>query len=262
MMLLVILGVLLFAPVAGNYIYKHNGKKQVFNLDLVQFVYLFVLSPILFVWMKSFLFFILRSESSLSLSVGELFVIDTAFTLAAFFIFSAVAIHTLTKTFWLRKNRDPEFDLFHLSEYYHQWWSHIVIFVGAMVLVTFISLANVISPLTVMHSQWQLYLVITVGFLFGMVFFLSIWNADPKQRNFMKLMKLFVGLFFVLHVGVYFILDSLFRLSYGVYWFVFSMFIAMVISGLFFQRSKWINKFRKRLQHQGWGENILVKKEK
>lgn len=243
--------------------YRYNGSRQIFRLDLVQFFYLAVLAPTMFVWGKTFLFFLLRNEVDIKLSVGELFIIDTFFSVIAFFIFSAVAVHSLTKTFWIKRREDPKFDLFHLSEYFHLWWSHIVMFGGVMAVLTLMSFVNFFSPFVGVFERWQIYAVLGGGVLAGVVFYYTIWGSDIKQGNFMRLMKLLMGLFFLIHVVGYFVLDPAFSASMAAYWFDFSMFTTMVAAAMLFERSRRANRLQQWLLHPGWGNNIdIFKKSK
>ena len=80
-------------------------------------------------------------------------------------------------------------------------------------------------------------------------------KSDPKQGNFMRIMKMFFALFFLLHVGIYFILDPKFNMQYIVYWFVFSTFFSLVVCSSFFEKNEKTNKIRNLMLHVGWGEN-------
>ncbi|MBU0974103.1 hypothetical protein KKD03_00170 [Patescibacteria group bacterium] len=241
----------------GFLIYKfQNKKKEFLKLDLVQFVYLFLIAPTMFVWMKSFIFYILRNELQLNLSITDLFVIDTMFSILSFVVIAAIAIHSLTKTFWIKRHHDPEFDIYHLSEYFHLWWTHIVIWGGSMILATFMSVVNVIVPLElVVASKFQFYSLFGVGFVFGLAGFLVIWNSDPQQGNYMRLMKLFLAFSLLIHIIIYFIFEPSFNISNGVYWFMLSAFTASVFAASTFERYEKTNKFREFLLHSGWGEN-------
>ena len=127
----------LLTGIFGMLIYRfQDGKKQLFKLDLVQFIYLFVMSPALFVWLKTFLFYLLRNELDLSLTINDVFVIDTVYSIGGFYLFGAISMHTLTKTFWLRRHHDPEFDIYHLSEYFHLWWTHLAMTTGVRITAT------------------------------------------------------------------------------------------------------------------------------
>lgn len=251
------------ASVFAIFIYRfQDGKRQIFHLDLVQFVYLFIVSPTMFVWAKSLIFYILKSEIDLKLSVTELFVIDTLFTLLSFFVFIAVTIHSLTKTFWVKRYHDPKFDLFHLSEYFHLWWSHIVIWGGAMAMATFLSLVNLFIPFNIKSSTSVFYSTFGLGLFLGLITFFSVWMSDPKQGNFMRLMKIFFGFFFLIHVALYFLIDPSFDVSYGLYWIVSALFFSAVICSATFERYERTNKIRGLMLHVGWGDNVKLFKPK
>ncbi|NCO12187.1 MAG: hypothetical protein COZ34_00805 [Candidatus Pacebacteria bacterium CG_4_10_14_3_um_filter_34_15] len=241
----------------GLLIYKfQNKKKEFLKLDLVQFVYLFLIAPTMFVWMKSFIFYILRNELQLNLSVTELFIIDTVFSVLSFVVISAIAIHSLTKTFWIKRHHDPEFDIYHLSEYFHLWWTHIVVWGGVMILGTFLSVVNVLVPLEfVVASKLQFYSLFGLGFISGIMFFFVIWNSDPQQGNYMRLMKLFLAFSLLIHIIIYFIFEPSFNISNGVYWFMLSALAASVFAASTFERYEKTNRFREFLLHSGWGEN-------
>jgi hypothetical protein len=257
----------LFTSIFGIIIYKIQDKKlEIFKLDLVQFVYLFILAPTLYVWMKSFLFYIVRNELDLRLSVTDLFVIDTTFSVLAFIIMAAIAIHSLTKTFKLKRQFDPLFDIFHLSEYFHLWWTHIVIWGGAMLLATFVSISNVLIPFEVINaSKTQFYSLLFVGFLSGLLTFFALWMSDAKQGNFMRMMKLFLAFFIMIHILIYFVFEPAFNMTNAGYWFVFFNLFSAVSCASYFERYERTNKIRDFFVHLGWGENVdifLQKKKK
>lgn len=249
-------------PVFANLLYKHNGKRQIFNIDLVQFIYAFVLAPLAFLWLKSLLYFVLRSELNFGWSVRDLFFIDSLFSMMMTYLLMAIAIHSVTKSFRLRKDEDPLYDVYHLSEYFHLWFTHIVIFVGSLLFLTVLSLLNLLLPLQAVQSTGWFLFVQICGFLFGMIWFFSVWMSDPKQekRNFMRFMKLSAGAFFLFHVSVYFFVDPRFSLAYGVYWFISACSFGIVVSFFVFPRSRVIRALRSRLLHPSWGNNIEVPK--
>ncbi len=252
---------LLFIPlitvVIGLIIYKFQDKKKEFlKLDLVQFIYLFLIAPTMFVWSKSFIFYILRNELQLNLSVTNLFIIDTVFSVLSFIVIAAIAIHSLTKTFWIKRHHDPEFDIYHLSEYFHLWWSHIIMWGGAMILATFMSIVNLLVPLEfVVSSKLQFYSLFGLGFISGIAFFYIIWNSDPQQGNYMRLMKLLLAFSLIIHIVVYFIFEPSFNITNGVYWFMLSTFAAAVFAASTFEKYDKTNRLRELLLHSGWGEN-------
>lgn len=254
-----LLSIPFITTIFGIYIYKfQDGKREIFRLDLAQFFYLFVLGPALFVWMKSFLFFLLRSELELGLSATELFVVDTIFSLVAFFVFVALSIHSLTKTFRLKRMYDPKFDLFHLSEYFHLWWSHIAIWLGGLVLISFFSILDLFFPFLLITPKWQFYATLGLGSTFGLISFVAVWMSDPQQGNFMRLMKILFGLFFLVHVVLYFVMDPVFNMTDGIYWFVFFSLLSLVSCSFFFERYDKTNRVRNFFLHDGWGNNINI----
>jgi hypothetical protein len=246
----------IFTTILGLLIYKFQGKAREFlRLDLVQFVYLFLMAPTLFVWLKAFLFYLLRNEVEPSLSVTQIFMVDTVFTVIAIFVMSAIAIHSLTKTFWIKRHHDPQFDLYHLSEYFHLWWSHIIIWGGAMLLFSFVALANVFAPLTLELSKGVFIFIQSLGSVAGAILFLAIWMSDPGQGQFMRLMKLLLVFFFVIHIVFYFVFDPRFNANYLMYWFSLSTFVSAAVIGSIFERYEKLGWFRKIMLHAGWGEN-------
>lgn len=248
----------LITTLIGLFLYRYQDRRiEIFKLDLVQFVYLFVLTPTLYIWVKSFLFYILRNELEVNLSVTDLFVIDTAFSAFAFMIVVAISIHSLTKTFRLKRDFDPHFDIFHLSEYFHLWWTHIVMATGAFLIATFLSISNIIVPLTVeVVSKPQFYILLAIAVVFGGLLFLILWMTDAQQGNFMRIMKLMLGFFLIIHVLIYFIADPVFNITMGVYWFVFVAFFTAVMCGSWFEKHEKTSKIRDFFLHIGWGDNI------
>jgi len=246
----------IITSIIGLLAYRFQGKeKEIFRLDLVQFVYLFVLSPAMFVWLKTLLFYLVRNELGEALSINQIFVIDTIFTLIAVFVMVGISIHTLTKTFWIKRYHNPEFDLYHLSEYFHLLWSHILIWGGAMLLGSFITIANVFTPFQLELSKAVFIATQVAGSFVGMVFFLAIWMSDPGQGHFMRIMKLLLVLFSLTHIVVYFVFDPKFNSQYIGYWIGSAIFITAAGVGGLFERYQKLSRFRKLLLHVGWGEN-------
>lgn len=95
----------LLTLVSGVLLYGQHGKKEFLKLDFVQFMYSFVIAPVMFVWLKSFLFFILRNELNFRLSISEIFIVDTIYSTLVMFIFAFVVIHSLTKSFNLKREK-------------------------------------------------------------------------------------------------------------------------------------------------------------
>ncbi len=255
----------LLALISGVYIYRHNGKFELFNLDLVQFFYTFLLAPLFFVWAKSFIYLLLRTELGDTLSSNQLFLADTAFTVIMLYVYAFLVMHSLTKTFRLKSEQDPFYDLFKHSEYIHLWLSHIVVLIGGMAMFFLLGVANVFFP-----TQWVLRdalftLLVLGGIVSGMLSYLGIALTDPKQegRRYMRLMKLAIGCYFLLVVSSYFILSPSFNSYYGMFWFVFFFFTTMFVCALLTFRSSKINNWFIRFTNKNkdtdfWGMNTQL----
>lgn len=257
-MKILLLSIPVLTTILGIFLYRFQDKKlEIFKLDFVQFMYLFIITPTYFVWTKSFLFYILRNELDYNLTITDLFVIDTIFSTFSFILMAAIAIHSLTKTFRLKRDFDPHFDLFHLSEYFHLWWTHIVMTTGAMVVATFISISNVLVPFTIEYlSKPQFYLLLLAAAVFGVLLFFILWMTDAQQGNFMRIMKILLGFFLLVHFLVYFIAEPVFNMTTGLYWFVFVTLLTSVLCGSWFEKYEKPNKIRNFLVNMTWGNNI------
>jgi len=244
--------------ISATSLYKHNGKREFLKFDLVQFIYAFLIAPVLFVWMKSFLFYLLKSELDFGLSINQLFVFDSLFSLSFMYIYAFIVIHSLTKSFKMKILKDPLYDLFYHSEYFHLWLTHIIMFGGGIALLTFLSLTNVFLPIGLEGSKTALFSLVGIGIIGGITLFVGAWLSNPLQGNFMRLMKLLFGLSFLLHVGFYFIYDPGFNLSHAFFWMTFMLFATTVICSLLLQRSEKATGFMNKLKDYKWGFNIDV----
>ena len=226
--------------ISSMLMYRLNGKKQLLKLDLVQFVYAFVFAPALFIWLKSFLYQLMRVEVEVSLSSLQIFIIDTAFSTIFLYIFAFVVIHSLTKSFNLQSAKDPLYDIFAHSEFFHLWLTHLIVYIGAMGLISILAFVNLYFPLTIDATRPVFYFWTLTGFVAGLISFVMIWISDPKSNgaNFTRVMKLFFGLFFLFHVLLYFFLNPNFNIVHGMYWWSFSLFTALMICSLFAYKSE------------------------
>ncbi len=242
----------LMAVVSALSVYKKNGRKEFLKFDVVQFVYAFILSPVMFVWFKTFLFYILKHELDLRLSLNQLFFVDTTYSVAFLFVYAFVVIHSLTKSFENKRYRDPLYDVFKHSEELHLWVSHFWVYAGAMSLLTMISVLNMWFPLVTTISRWQFYMLVSLGGITGVVVFGGIWLSIFSEK-FMRILKLMYGLFFLIHVGAYFVFDPSFNAGRVMYWFVFMLFMMLVFLSFFFDKSERVVGLFERLSHKaGW----------
>lgn len=239
--------------------YRLNGKRELFRFDLVQFIYAFVMSPLLFIWLKTVLFLLLRSDINLRLSINQLFLVDTILSVLFMYLYAFVVIHSLTASFKLKLNKDPISDLFVMSEYFHLWLSHIALYVGLMFLSTGLGLANLFYPLPVVFDRLQWYILFGSAFIVGGVGFAAIWLADPNQGHFLRLMKVALAFFAVILLMAYFVFDPPLRAGFAGYWFTITSFFSSVFFALLANRSPRTRSWLDRLKHKsGWGENISL----
>lgn len=218
--------------------YRHNGKRRLLQFDLVQFIYAFVIAPTMFLWAKSFLFVILQKELNNTLSLTELFIVDSIFSVIFLFIFAFVVIHSLTKTFNLNQETDPLYDVFQHSEFFHQEFSHLGIYVGGMLMLSLISIANVFFPFLVEPNRALMYSGLLLSVMGAVISFSSMLLFETDSVIFFRIIKLLMGLVFLLHAAFYFLLDPDFNIAYSVYWFVFLFFFTMVGLGLFTEKTE------------------------
>lgn len=241
------------------FLYRFHGRRELFKFDFIQFLYAFVISPILIICVKSFLFMTLREDLGIQLSLNQLFIVDSLFMLVFLYIYGFVVIHSLTSSFKLAAFKDPLTDLLHYNEYFHLWLSHIVIFIGLGVIFSLLSVVNILFPFEIALPKYIFYGELGGAVIAGIVGFIGISLGDPKQAGFMKLMKLAIGVFFLLHAGMYFIFDPAFNATYLAYWSFFIIFSTMAIFSIFANRSERTQNFIDRFKHKsGWGENPLL----
>lgn len=242
------------AILSSLYLYQHTGKREILKFDLVQFVYAFVLTPIIYVWLKSFLFVFLVRELDLRLSVTDIFIADTAYTIIFMFVYAFLVIHSLTKSFELKRSRDPFYDIFQHSEFFHLLTSHAAIYIGSVVLISVLSTVNVLSPLLIAQNMVGFYIAIFSGFLVGGAIYIGLFLTDDefeaKYPRFEMFVRLVFVLVFIFHIGLYFLFRPQFDLSRVMYWFVFMVLAGFVLSSFLVERSEKVVRFLKRLHYK------------
>ena len=242
------------AILSALYLYQHTGKKEILKFDLVQFVYAFVLLPIVYVWLKSFLFVFLVRELNLHLSVTDIFIADTAYTIIFLYVFAFSVIHSLTKSFELKRSRDPFYDIFQHSEFFHLIPSHTALYVGSAILFSILSSANVFIPLSITPNVIGFYLAIILGLLFGIGVNIGLVLTDgpfeTKYPRFEMFVELIYTAFFIIHVGLYFYIRPSFNLREIMYWFVFMILAGFILSSLLLERSERVLNFFQRFHYK------------
>lgn len=235
------------ALAAGLILYKHNGKREILRFDLVQFFYAFILLPALYVWMKGFLFVLLESQLGQTLSQQSLLFWDTVYSILFLFLYAFTVIHSLTKSFQLKRDKDPLYDLFEHSEYYHSWVSHTVVYVGGMIL--FFSLAALNAwidlPWPIRDSVFHGLLAIALGT--AALIFKSFLISDFGDFRFVKLMNLLSAFFFVLCIVVYALTEPSFAGAKAMYWFQLTVFLGLSLLGLTHDSDPEPAPFHKRI---------------
>lgn len=251
------------ALTSGFLLYRKTGKRDFLKFDAIQFLYAFILSPLVYIWLKSFIFYLLKQELNIHLSYNEIFIIDTAFSVFSMFIYAFVVIHSLTKSFELKRYTDPLYDVFSHSEALHLWVSHTALFSGSLALFTVLSLINAFIPAPVIFPKYYVFLFMVVGFLIGVLSFAAIWLANfTEKHTFLRIMKLVIALSLVLHICAYFFADPKLQTSQALFWIVMMAVFSMTLCSQVFERSERASGWFGRFHHKkGWKKgNFLLSK--
>lgn len=242
------------ALLSAVYLYQHTGKREILKFDLVQFVYAFVLAPILYVWLKSFLFVSLVQELNLHLSVTDIFIADTVYTVIFMFVYAFIIIHSLTKSFELRRSRDPFYDIFQHAEFFHLLTSHAAVYVGGGILFFILSTVNVFIPITGVYSMWGFFISILVGLSFGFMVYVGLLLTDDdfeeKYPRFEMFIELLFATFFILDILLYFYFRPQLSLERVMYWFGLTAFSGFIASSFLIERSERSVKFLQRFHYK------------
>lgn len=255
------------AIAAALYLYQHTGKKEFLRFDLVQFVYAFILAPIIYIWLKSFLFVFLVRELNLSLSVTEIFLADTAYSVIFLFVYAFLVIHSLTKSFELKRSRDPLYDIFQHSEFFHMLTSHAAIYIGAVLLISVLSTVNVFFPLNFAQSLIAFYACLFGGLIVGLIIYVGLLLTDDdfevKHPKFEMVVELVYAAFFIYHVVLYFYFRPAFNMTEVVYWFIFMILLGFIFSSYVLDRSeKFLKVMRKFHYKKPKTQFLKIKKHK
>jgi len=126
---------------------------------------------------------------------------DLVFTVISLYIFAFIVIHSLTKTFQLKMEKDPLFDIFTISEYFHFFISHLVIYSGSKIFIFLIGILGIFFPLSVGGGKAPLYFAILVGLIFSIANQIGMMLYRVKEKkHFVRIMNLetFIATFFLL----------------------------------------------------------------
>jgi hypothetical protein len=243
----------LLALISGLLLYRHDGKREILRFDVVQFVYSFVIAPVLFIWIKSFFFFVLSKEIHPPLSPNNLFVIDTVISTMALIIYAFVVIHSLTTSFNRKMYKDPLHDLFEHTEYFHLWFSHLTMYIGGLLLFTILGIGNIFLPLELELSKFQFYGLFLFSAVIGTIQFMMVWLSNLDEGNFFRIMKLSFAFFFMIHVGAYFLYSPEFTGRMSVFWVSFGASFTTVLHSLFAVRFEVMSGFFDKFKRPNWG---------
>lgn len=240
----------LLTAVSAAILYRQNGKKEILKFDLVQFLYAFVFFPLLFIWIKTFIFLLFKNELFVHFSSGQLFMVDTILSTFFLYIYAFIVIHSLTKSFELKRKFDPFYDLFQHSEYFHLWLSHLVIYGGILMLLAIISLLNISVPAHFAASRLMFGAILFSALVVGFSFFCSVFFYESPNPSFMKIMKLLFGCFFLIDVLGYFLFQPSFSMDYIFYWYTFTIFLTLIVCSFSSQRSQKAKRLLHRLKYK------------
>lgn len=250
----------LLALVSGLLLYRHDGKREILRFDVVQFVYSFVIAPVMFVWIKSFFYFILSKEIQPPLSPNNLFIIDTVLSTLALIVYAFVVIHSLTTSFNRKMYKDPLHDLFEHTEYFHLWLSHLIMYIGYMLLFAAFGIGNIFFPLEAELTKLQFYGLFFMSAVLGTIQFMVVWLSNPGKENFMRVMKLAFAFFFMIHVIAYFLYSPAFAGRMSVFWVSFGASVTSVLYSLFAVKFETLSAFFDKFKRPNWGFQYEVMK--
>jgi len=254
-MLPILVAAPIVALIASFLLYRQTGKRELLKFDIVQLLYAFVIAPLMFVWLKSFLYYILTAESALAPSPANLFLIDTTFSMVFLFIYAFIVIHWVTKSFEVKRYKDPLYDILTHSETLHLWVSHTFMFWGITVLAFMLALANVFFPLDVHASRPQFFLILLLGYLSGWLGYAGVWLANFTESKFLQVMKFCFALYFTALSATFLISGISFSPTYGVFWFLFMTGLGLTSGSLLLEKSARVVRFVNKFTHKhkdGW----------
>lgn len=222
----------------GLFMHRLSGRKELLKMDLVQFIYAFILTPTVLIWLKIVVFFNVCSELNIT-DVEDKFFIDTAITTIFLFIYAFVVIHSLTKTFAMKKSKDPLFDILEHSEYFHLWLSHIVTYSSALLLLFIPGFLNVFFPFRLLVNKSNLNISILMGIIFSAAFYYALWTYKvAEQHKFDRVMKLQVYIYTFILLTTYLISRPKYSPQYIIFWCSVIFFVISTISTQFLRRKQ------------------------
>jgi hypothetical protein len=182
------------------------------------------------------------------------FAIDTLFTVLFLYLAIVKTVHGITKSFSLKVKKEPEFDIFQVSEYLHMWWSHLAMYILGFVILLFISVINLLYPFAEVDFTKNGFLIfLLIGQFLGLVIFFGVVNTKLKSGNFQSFMKILFALCSTVQALLYIFYRPAFSAVYLGYWFVSSTFLATVWCSLAFERNKFLRQIHAKFVPKNWG---------
>lgn len=240
----------ILALLSGFLLYSKNGRKEFLKFDLVQFFYAFILAPMLFVWLRAFVYMFVRQELGINLTLGQLYIVDTTVSLIFLYTYAFIVIHSLTKSFENKRYKDPLYDMFLHSETLHLWVSHVGIYLGGMTIFTLLSIINLYLPMQISMTTTVFWMSIFGGVILGIIAYGGYWLSIFSE-TFLKIIKLLIGLFWLIHMIAYIVASPSLSSPYVVYWVIFTAFTTQLFVSFFFEKSEKITNFIERFHHKG-----------
>ncbi len=252
MVLLILLPI--FIMICVLYLYRFSGRKEFLRFDLVQFIFAFFVYPVAYIWMKQFLYILLREEIGVLFSIGQWITIDTIFTIFFLYFYAFGIIHSLTKSFNLKVNRDPFFDVFEQSEYFHQFITHVGMYVAGFILFVIFGVINSFFPFDIVIQKNPFYTILGSAIAAGMLCYIGAFISTDKGMGYQKykrIMKLTFGMSFAILAITYFVQKPAFNLQFAMYWFAITLFTTLIASMFIFNPTRKFGKLLRTLPLQG-----------
>lgn len=232
------------------FLYRFSGKRLLMHFDLVQFLYSFVFYPLGYIWFKNFLYYIVRGELGVTISVGQWIAADTAITVVFMYFYAFGIIHSLTKTFSLQMSRDPLFDVFEHSEYFHEFITHIGMYFFVFIAAMILAIINLLFPLFLSISKPVFYGLLLSSIVLGIFAYFGLFGLTDKGIKYglyRRIIKLTYGACFAVLILISFFFDPPFRSSLTVYWGMVAFFGALIASTFFINPTRRIWKIFEHL---------------
>jgi hypothetical protein len=195
-------------------LYRFSGRKELYNLDLVQVLYMFVFGPLFFVWGKAMLLFLLFQQVNLfqEVTVKKVFLIDSIYSILFLIVYAFNTIHSLTKSFSLKKKKNRQLDIFLLAEYFHLDFSHLFIFAGGVFILTFLGLVNAFFPVEDIILRPIFFVALGFSVAAGVAYARSIYNyyksiKERRSRKFRVYMTAAQSICVLMLLVTYFVLE-------------------------------------------------------